>query len=67
MLLVSNYLHADFIINFVEVEYIFEEGAPSTEVCLIGDTAIARQATARVTSVEDGTATGKKIVDYSCL
>lgn len=57
-------MHTEFIIDFVDVEYIYVEGAQNAEVCLIGDTDIARQATATVRSIEDGTATGGVIEEH---
>lgn len=72
------YLHAVFVINFIEVEYTYEEGAPDAEVCLTANTDIARQATATVSSFADGTAIGNtipfcngsiyiQVVVYKCL
>ena len=47
-----------FMIEFTEEDYSFDEGAPDATVCLQGIGEIAQDATAIVSSLNTGTATG---------
>ena len=47
-----------FTIEFTESDYSFDEGDPNAEVCLQGSGEIAQPATATVSSLQTGTATG---------
>ena len=49
---------SEFVINFAEKVYIYEESDQNTEVCLVGDGEIAQQVTATVSSFILATATG---------
>ena len=52
-------MHAsDFVISFTEESFSYEEEDTDTEVCLEGVGEIARPATATVSSITSGTATG---------
>ena len=48
----------EFVIQFTEEDYRFDEGDPDAEVCLQGTGEIAQPATATVSSIDIGTASG---------
>ena len=50
-----------FTVEFTESDYSFDEGDPNAEVCLQGSGEIAQPATATVSSLQTGTATGHTI------
>lgn len=51
-------LSTDFVVSFAESVYSYSEGENGSEVCLNGVGEIAEQATATISSLAQGTATG---------
>ena len=48
----------EFMVNFVEVDYRYEEGEGDSDVCIEGVGLIAQPVTITVSSLNNGTATG---------